>query len=339
MRAVRYSGPGQRFTLQSVAVPDPGPGEVRVKIAACGVCHTELHFRDGLLDLGSRDITMGHEIAGLIDAVGPNVDPARVGTRVAVYYYEGCENCRYCRAGDEQLCPSPAGQAGFTTDGGFADYIVTRARNCVPVPAHVALTDIAPMGCAGTTAVHAGKMAAPRPGEWAVIQGFGGVGAAMLQYLRAAGARVIAIGLGPARLKLALSLGAEVAIDAGEIPNIVDAVRAVAGEGADIVFDLVGTTTSMTAAVEMLRRRGRLVFVGYSAENFSIHPTALIVKELRLLASVGSTLEDLHDVVALVAAGTIKPITDLILPLEDFETALTALESGKLRGRAVLQIS
>ena len=281
----------------------------------------------------------GHEIAGRIDTAGPGVDPARIGTRVAVYYYEGCQDCRYCRAGEEQLCPAPAAQAGFLSDGGYADYMVTRARNCVPVPDHVAMTDIAPMGCAGTTAVHAGKMAQPLPGEWAVIQGFGGVGAALLQYLRAAGARVIAIGLGEARLNLALALGAEAVFDAGKTENLAQAILAATGEGADMVFELVGKTASMSAAIDMLRRRGRLVFIGYSSEDFRVHPTRLIVKELRLMASVGSTLEDLHDVVAMVAAGSIKPITELILPLEQFQTALDALDSGTLRGRAVLQMS
>jgi len=134
MQAVRYLGPKQKFQLQAVEIPTPTLGQARMRIAACGVCRTELHLRDGLLDLGRRDFTVGHEIAGTIDAVGEEVSPARIGEHVVIYYYEGCGICRYCRDGDEQLCPSPRAQPGFTTDGGYAEYITVRARNCVKLP-------------------------------------------------------------------------------------------------------------------------------------------------------------------------------------------------------------
>jgi propanol-preferring alcohol dehydrogenase len=336
MRAVRYMGPRQDFELRAVAIPEPGPGAVRVKIAACGICHTELHLRDGLLDLGKRDFTVGHEISGVIEAAGPGVPESRIGERVLVYYYEGCQACAYCRAGDEQLCPAVAAQPGFSSDGGYADYIVIRARNCVPVPAHVSLVDIAPMGCAGSTAVHAGKMAGIKPGDWVVVQGVGGVGFALLQYALAAGARVIAIGMGEARLAMAKQLGATATIDAAEVADPVAAVAAITGEGADVVFELVGTEATMAAGVNMLRRRGRFVFIGYTAESFKIHPIALIVKELQLLGSVGATLQDLYDIVALVAQGKIRPVTDMVLNLEAFETGLQAIEARALVGRAVL---
>ena len=336
MRAVRYVGPRQDFVLQRVAIPQPGPGQVRVRIAACGVCRTELHLRDGLLDLGRRDFTVGHEIAGTIDQLGEGVDSRRLGQRVVVYYYQGCGDCRYCRAGDEQLCPQPVAQPGFTSDGGYAEYLVVRARNCVPVPDTLALTHVAPMGCAGSTAVHAGRMAAIEPGEWVVIHGFGGVGLALMQYAAAAGARTIAIGLGTAKMELATRLGATAVIDASIEADVAARVTAITGEGADVVFELVGTTDSMRRAATMLRRRGRLVMVGYTAENFEIHPVELIVRELHVMGSVGSTLQDLHEVVALAAAGAITPISDQTLPLAQFDVALAAVEEQTPMGRIVL---
>jgi propanol-preferring alcohol dehydrogenase len=336
MRAVRYLGPKQKFVLRAVAIPEPGAGAVRVKIAACGICHTELHLRDGLLDLGRRDFTVGHEIAGVIDAVGPGVDAARLGQRVIVYYYEGCLDCEYCRQGDEQLCAKPTAQPGFSSDGGYADYLVTRARNCVKVPDHVALSDIAPMGCAGTTAVHAGKMAEISPGEWVVVNGIGGVGFALLQFAIAAGARVIAIGLGAARLALATKLGATAVIDAASTPDTAAAVTALTGGGADVVFELVGTAETMRNATLMLRRRGRLVLIGYTAATYEIHPIELIIREARVLGSVGATLQDLHDVVALVEAGKIIPVIDKTFALENFADGLAAIENRTLLGRAVL---
>ena len=336
MRAVRYLGPGQPFVLRAVAVPEPAPGEVRVRIHACGVCRTELHLRDGLLDLGRRDYTVGHEIAGVVDAVGDGVSEARIGQKVVVYYYVGCGDCAYCRTGDEQLCPTPKAQPGFSSDGGYAEHIVAPARNAVPVPDHVDLATAAPMGCAGSTAVHAGKLAKIEPGEWVVINGAGGVGLVLLQYAKVAGARVIAVGLGPERTALALELGAEAAIDAAATPDVAAEVAALTGEGADVVFELVGAAETMRNATRMLRRRGRLVMIGYTADNYVTHPIDLIVRELTVLGSVGSTLQDLHDIIDLLARGQVRSTIDKALPLESFAEALDAVAGGALLGRIVL---
>jgi propanol-preferring alcohol dehydrogenase len=336
MQAVRYLGPRQDFELRAVAIPRPGLDQVRVRVVACGMCRTELHLRDGLLDLGKRDFTVGHEIAGVIESVGEGVSAARIGERVLVYYYEGCGDCRYCRSGDEQLCPQPRAQPGFTSDGGYAEFLVVRGRNCVTVPDAVALTDIAPMGCAGSTAVHAGKMARVVPGEFAVIHGVGGVGLALMQYAKAAGAHVIAVDLGAEKVALARRMGADFAIDAEVEANVPARIASLTGEGADVVFELVGTTQTMRLAAAMLRRRGRMVMVGYTAETFQIHPVELIVRELSVMGSVGSTLQDVHDVVRLVAAGVITPIIDRVLPLAQFAEGLEAVERQATLGRVVL---
>ena len=338
MRAVRYLGPRQAFQLRAVAIPQPAPGQVRVQVAACGMCRTELHLRDGLLDLGVRDFTVGHEIAGTIESVGAGVDPARIGDRVLVYYYEGCSACRYCRSGDEQLCPRPKAQPGFSSDGGYAEFLVVRAQNCVKVPDSVALTHIAPMGCAGSTAVHAGKMARIVPGECVVIQGTGGVGLALLQYAKAAGAKVIAVDIGAEKIALARRMGADVAVDAAQEADVPARIAEITGEGADVVFELVGTTETMRLAAAMLRRRGRLVMVGYTSENFQIHPVELIVRELSVMGSVGSTLQDVFDVVDLVAAGVITPVIDRVIPLSEFAEGLDAIEGQSILGRVVLSL-
>lgn len=337
MRAVRYLGPGRPFEMQSVEVPKPGPGQVLLRIAACGMCHTELHFRDGLLNLGKSGFTMGHEIAGTVEALGPDTAGITVGERVLVYYYEGCGRCEYCRSGDEHLCPACVGQPGFTTDGGYADMMVVRARNCVPVPAHVSLAEIAPMGCAGTTAVHAGKMAEIAPGDWVVVHGAGGVGLALAQYAKVAGGRVIAIGLGAERLALAASLGAEHVIDAAVEKDVAARVIELTGGGADVVFELVGIAATMKASVAMLRRRGRYVLIGYSADRLDIHPVEILVREIKVLGSVGSTLQDAYDIVDLVARGAVKSVIDRSLPLDRYEEGLAALEAGATLGRIVLQ--
>jgi len=336
MRSVRYLGPARAFELRAVGIPEPGPGQVRVRVEACGMCRTELHLRDGLLDLGRRDFAVGHEIAGTIEKCGAGVDAALIGQRSVLYYYEGCGACRYCRSGDEQLCPSPVSQPGFTSDGGYAEYVVVRATNCVKVPDHVALDQVAPMGCAGSTAVHAGRMAHIVPGEWVAVHGAGGVGLALLQYAAACGARTIAIGMGAAKMALAAKLGATATIDVTEHADPAARVAEITGEGADVVFELVGTSATMRLSTAMLRRRGRLVLVGYTGEDYQVHPVALIVREIKVMGSVGSTLQDLHDVVDLVATAKIIPVVDYTLPLEQFEEGLAAVAGQSLMGRVVL---
>jgi propanol-preferring alcohol dehydrogenase len=336
MKAVRYTGPREPLVLADVPRREPAPGEVLVRVTAAGICHTELHFLSGLLDLGVAPLTLGHEVVGRVAAVGAGVDAARVGERVIVYYYVGCGRCRHCRVGDEQLCPALAAEYGFLSDGGYAEYVTVPARNCVPLPDAVSDVDAAPIGCGVTTAVHAANLAALAPGEWAVVYGVGGVGLGLVQLARSRGARVIAVSRTAAKLALATELGAEHAVDAGA-GDPAERIRALTGgQGADVIFECVGTAETMRAASAALGRRGRLVFVGYSADSFSVHPIQLVVFEQRVLGTVGATLGDLHEAVDLVARGVVRTVVDRTLPLDRFQDGLDALARGELLGRAVL---
>ncbi|MFT8719868.1 alcohol dehydrogenase catalytic domain-containing protein [Acetobacter sp.] len=336
MRAIQLVAPHKPFQLRAVAIPEPKAGEVRVKIRACGVCRTDLHIRDGLLDLGRRDFTVGHEIAGTIDALGDGCPSAWMNLRVVVYYYIGCGHCRYCRVGDEQLCPHPKAQPGFSSDGGYADYITVPLRNCVPLPDHVDMAEAATMGCAGSTAVHAGRMAEIRPGDWVVINGAGGVGLVLAQYARNVGARVIAIGRGGEREKLAHSLGVEHTIDATRTSDLAEAVHALTGEGADVVFELLGTREALNAGMAMLRRRGRMILLGYTTDDFQAHPIDFIVREVSVRGSVGATLDDLYEAIDLLGRGVMRSPVAARLPLDAFDEALSQTRHGGLPGRMVL---
>ena len=141
MRAVRYHGPRQPLRLEEVPVHAPAAGEVLVRVTASGVCHTELHFTSGLLDLGIAPITMGHEVVGRIEAVGDGVAAARVGERVIVYYYVGCGACRHCRVGDEQLCVALRAEYGFVSDGGYADGIWTLVEDAWVIKSSAVMPD------------------------------------------------------------------------------------------------------------------------------------------------------------------------------------------------------
>ncbi len=336
MKAVRYYGPDQPFRLEEVERRAPEAGEVLVQVTASGMCHTELHFKSGLLNLGVAPVTMGHEVVGRIVSIGGGVSPDRVGERVIVYYYVGCGACRYCRVGDEQLCPQVRAEYGFVSDGGYAEYVTVPARNAVPLPATVSDVDAAPIGCGVTTAVHAAKLAGLEIGEWAVVYGIGGVGFGLVQLAHARGAQVIAVGRSAAKLDKARDLGAEFIVNAAH-EAVADRIRAITGgAGADVIFECVGTAETMREASAALGRRGRLVFIGYSPDSFTVHPIQLVVFEQKVLGSVGATLNDLYEAVDLVARGVIRTVVDRTLPLEQFEAGLDALQRGELVGRAVL---
>jgi propanol-preferring alcohol dehydrogenase len=279
---------------------------------------------------------MGHEVVGRIAAVGGGVSTDRLGERVIVYYYLGCGECAYCRVGDEHLCPRLRAEYGFISDGGYAEYVTVPARNAVPLPAAIPDVEAAPIGCGVTTAVHAAKIAEPKVGEWVVVYGVGGVGYGLIQLSRAKGARTIAVGRSAAKLEKGLELGAEVAINAAEA-SAAERIREItSGAGADVVFECVGTEESMKEASTALGRRGRLVFIGYSTDSFTVHPIQLVVFEQKVFGSVGATLNDLYESVDLVARSAVRTVVDRTLPLEQFESGLSALERGELVGRAVL---
>jgi D-arabinose 1-dehydrogenase-like Zn-dependent alcohol dehydrogenase len=337
MRAARYYGPGDSLRLEEVPIPQPGPGEALVRVRAAGVCHTELHFLSGVLNLGVAPLTLGHEMAGEVAKVGPGVTSVRPGERVIVYYYLGCGACHWCRTGQENLCDALVAEYGFVSDGGLAEYVRVPARNLVKLPANLSFEEAATLGCSATTAIHAAGLARLAPGDVALVYGFGGVGAALVQYCDLAGARVIAVGRSPAKLQLARDLGAEAAIDAGreDVPARVRELTG--GQGADVVFELVGTAESMPKAVASLRKRGRLVFIGYSQDLLTVSPIQFVVLEAQVLGSVGNTLDELSRAVDLAAAGGIRATIDRVVPLEDVNRVLDDLRQGKVVGRAVVR--
>jgi len=337
MRALRYHGPKQPLRLDEIPAPEPGAGDVLVRVTAAGICHTELHFLSGLLDLGVAPLTLGHEIVGRIERVGAGVPPERAGERVILHYYSGCGSCAHCLRGDENLCGRLRAEYGFLSDGGFADFVAVPARNAVPLPDGLADADAAPIGCGVTTAVHAAALAGVGLGDWVVVYGIGAVGYGLVQLARLRGARVIAVGRSPAKLERALALGAEVAVRAGA-EDVAARVREVTGgHGADVVFELVATRETMAASLAALAKRGRLVFVGYSQDALQVHPIQLVVNEQVVTASVGNTLAELRAAVDLVASGRVRTVVDRTLPLERFQEGLDALASGGLIGRAVLR--
>ncbi len=335
MRAARFYGTGRPLVVEDVERPQTTQGHVLVEVKAAGVCGTELHFLDGLLSPARTPITLGHEVAGVVAEVGDGVTEVAVGDRVAIHYFHACGRCRWCRAGDDHLCDAPLGFLAFTTDGGFAEQVLVPASAVLPVPDALDLTAAAPLCCSGTTALHAVSVAGVADGDTAVVYGTGGVGLALVQVLRLARARVVAVARSAARLDLARQLGAEVTVDASREDVAARVREATGGAGADVVFELVGTRETGAAALASLGKRGALVYVGYSFDRVEVDPLALVVPEQRILTSVGNRRAELVEALKLGAAGLLRT-TVTTAPLEDVARVLDDLRAGRVVGRAVL---
>jgi len=360
MKAVRYHGPNVPLTLEEVPVPAASSAQeegsslalsandVRVKVHAAALCHTELHFADGTLNLGVQPLTLGHEAVGVIDAVGASVDVTRVGERVIVYYYVGCGACRWCLDGEgnEQLCDALQAEYGFISDGGLAEYLVAPARNAVHLPETLTFVEAAPIGCGVTTAVHAAKLARFGKGDTsALVYGVNGVGFGLIQLLKNKYKidKVIAVARSPTKRDKALELGADLAIDGtADLASVASQVReATAGRGVDVIFECVGHRDTLDACVGWtgaLGKRGRLILIGYHAgtdHEFRYHPMPMIVYEQTVTGSVGATLEDLKEAVDLVATGQVKTVVDSILPLAQFQDGLDRIKSCECIGKIV----
>ena len=331
MRAARYYGPGTGLVVETLPVPEPGPGEALVRVTATGLCHTELQFLAGTLNLGVAPLTLGHEIAGEVAELGEGVHDLRPGDRVVVYYDNPCGECEWCQSGREHLCPNMGPQIGFTGDGGFAEYVRVPARNLLVVPEGLAAEEAATLCCSAATALHAVRAVAQvQPGETVLVYGVGAVGLAIVQLARLAGATAIAVGRSAEKLALARDLGADLVLNAREQDVVAETLRATPHEGVDVVFELVGAAETMTNSVAVLRRRGRLVFVGYGEDRLSVNPLHLVLKELQVRGSLGNTREELREVLDLAAAG---------ITYEAPETGNSFVENARQKAIAYARLS
>ena len=325
--------------VDDVAVPEPGPGQALVRVRAAGVCGTDLHILDGMIKPDPYPMTIGHEAAGVVDAVGEGTRLSP-GDRVAVYNKIFCGRCEQCLAGRPNVCDVEPGQLGFNTDGGDAEYVAVPERNLVPLPRSVDFATAAVLACAGMTAVHATGLSGLRLGDTAVVNGIGGVGMLVVQAARAAGARVIAVADSQSKRDLALSYGAaDGVVCAGDYANLPAAVREItAGRGVDVFFELVGTTESMTAGVRCLAKGGTFVSTGYTDQPLNVHPIEFILSESKLVSTVAATRQDLERAVALAASGAMTVPVAARFPLDGVQDALDALRKRAVLGRQVLDL-
>jgi propanol-preferring alcohol dehydrogenase len=328
--------------LADVQAPAPGPGEVLVRVHAAGVCGTDLHILDGMIKPDPYPMTIGHEAAGVVAEAGEGAK-LRAGDRVAVYNKLFCGWCEQCLAGRPNICDTEPGQLGFNMDGGDAEYVAVPERNLVPVPDSVDFATAAVLTCAGMTAVHATKLSGLRLGQTAVVDGIGGVGILVTQAARQAGARVIAVADSEQKRQFALEYGATdgvVVAAPDDYEKLPSAVRELTGgRGADVFFELVGTTGSMTAGVRCLAKGGRFVSTGYTDQPLNVHPIEFILSETSLVATVAATRQDLADAIGLAATGAMTVPIAGRFPLGGVSDALDALRQRGVLGRQILDLA
>ncbi len=341
MQAVvlRAFGAPENLRPETVPDPEPGPGEVLMRVAACGVCFHDVINRRGNLPRTSVPAILGHEVAGEVVAVGAGVEGWVVGDRAATLQRLSCGACRRCDAGRYSLCKQDNRFFGEEIPGGYAEYVAAPVLGIGKVPAGISWPVAATTCCTTGTAVHTvrtrGRVA---PGESVVVTGAsGGVGLQVVQLASHEGARVIAVTSSAAKVDVLTEAGAAEVVVAPDL-RYARAVRELTGgEGADVAIEIVGAAT-FDQSLKALTAGGRLVVVGNLDTGIvKLNPGLIIVKELEVLGAYATTLDELSQALDLVVDGTLTPRIDDVLPLADAYEAHARLEQRAVAGRLVLQ--
>ena len=338
MKAAVVTSFTQPLEIQDRPVPEPGPGQVLVRIEASGLCHTDIHAAHGDWPVKpAPPFVPGHEGVGIVEALGAGVTERALGDRVALPWLgHACGHCDHCVDGWETLCEEQQ-NTGYSIDGGFADYAVADARYVVPVPHGVSAFDAAPLTCAGVTTYKAIKVAGIRPSERVAVFGIGGLGHLAVQYARLVGGTVIAVDIEDEKLRLATELGADHVVNARE-QDPVAAIEALGG--ADVAVVLAVMPSVFEQAFAALRRGGRLVCVGLPPESegpmdLPIFPTVL--KGISVIGSIVGTRQDLAEVFELHALGRTRVVADG-RKLDEVNAAIDDVLTGRATARLVFEM-
>ncbi|MFQ5890083.1 MAG: zinc-binding dehydrogenase [Gemmatimonadota bacterium] len=332
MKAAVFHGPNRPLAIEEAPEPRPGPGEALVRVAGCGLCHTDLHYLDhGVRTFKPPPLILGHEAAGTVAEVGDEVEDRAVGDRVLIPAVLSCGRCANCVAGRQNLCDHLV-MLGNNVDGAYSELVVVPSSELVPLPPELPLEQACVIADALSTPYHAVKnRARVRVGDSVAVVGCGGVGLNVVQCAVAAGGRVLAIDRNESRLELATALGAVETINPGEVERLDRLVRRLTEGGVDVAFEAVGTPPTIQLAFSLLRRGGRLCVIGYSAEPVSISAAKLMYYELELVGSLGCGAGEYPEIVSLVCEGRLQldPIVSGTLPLEEINTGLDRLRRGE----------
>jgi propanol-preferring alcohol dehydrogenase len=329
---------GQPLVLRETEVPTAGPGQILVKVEACGVCHTDLHAAKGDWPVKpALPFTPGHEAIGIVVALGEGVTAVREGERVGVpWLYSACGHCEYCLSAWETVC-ADAQFGGYTRNGGFAEYVVADPNYVAHIPDGLSAQEAAPLICAGITTYKGIKETGAKPGEWLAVSGAGGLGHLAIQYGKAMGLRVCAIDINDGKLAHATRLGADAVVNA-KTGDPAATVRTSTGGGAHGVLITAASLAAFNQGVAMTRKHGTCVLVGLPPGEFPVPLFDVVANCITIRGSFVGTRKDMAEALAFAADGKVKADIEL-QPLSAINTVFERLEHGDVPSRVVLDFT
>ena len=340
MKAVRLAQIGKPLEQSQVPVPELGPCDVLIRVAAAGICHSDAHYRAGISKFDNLPLTLGHEVAGRVEKAGANVTNLRTGERVCVHYLVHCGRCEYCLRGLEQFCTSVE-MIGRHRDGGYAEFIKVPAKNAFALPDEISFEIGAIMMCSSATAFHALNKARMKPGESVAIFGFGGLGFSAVQLAQSLGAdKICVIEINRAKLDSAKKLGA-VAIDAHAVDPIEQIKAATGGKGVDVTLEFTGSTKTMKQAFQALAPLGRVAFIALSDEALSVLPYPDVInREAEIIGVSDHLASELPTLIEFARSGKLRFPADALrvvnLHAGEINATLDALQDSIDHVRTVI---
>jgi propanol-preferring alcohol dehydrogenase len=314
MKTIRLTAIGSPLEEQGIVDPIVGPSDVLIRVRAAGICHSDAHYRAGVSPV-KLPLTLGHEVAGAVERVGAEVKNFKPGDRACVHYLVTCGECAFCRAGNEQFCPS-AEMIGKHRDGGYAEFIVVPERSVFLLPAEIPFEQGAILMCSSATSLHALKKARLAAGQSVAIFGVGGLGISAIQLAKNLGAAtVFAIDINPRKLELAERFEA-IAINAAAGDSVEQLHEITNGRGVDVALELVGLPVTMRQAVQSLATLGRAALVGLTRENFEVAPyRELINKEAELIGVSDHLASEVPVLLEMARSGQLDLSQGIIRPV------------------------
>jgi len=318
MKSVRMIEAGKPLEEQDVPIPAIGETDILVRVRAAGICHSDAHYRAGRSAMGSLPITLGHEVAGVVEKTGSQVTDVKTGERVCLHYNITCGNCYYCSMGHEQFCETVK-MLGHHVDGGYAEYIAVPARNAIHLPEEIPFEQGATLMCASATALHALGKGRVKAGDTVAVFGVGGLGLSAIQLARAMGAvEVYAVDIKQDKLELASEYNA-IPIDASRTDAVEEIRKLTKGRGVNVALEMIGLRKTMEQAIDSLGVQGRAVMVGLNQQPISIQTYRQVLgKEAEIIGSNDHLLSELPLLVDMARRGILETsrVVSQIIPLD-----------------------
>jgi alcohol dehydrogenase, propanol-preferring len=349
MKAARIVNVNEPLQIQEVQTPKPKGSQILIKVQSSGVCHSDVHVWEGYYEgIGGQPLkttdrgvkyplTPGHEIAGIVDSLGEQVEGFSKNEKVLLYPWIGEGMCPACRIGEENLCDKPR-SLGIYNDGGYAEYVlVPNYKYLVKIGEDMDTDTSAPLSCAGLTAYGAVKNASLKPDDNVVIVGTGGLGLMSIQLVRAVtAARIIAVDIDDKKLQVAEKEGANTVVNSKKEDSIKAVMELTDNLGVDAVIDFVNATKSVEADMQILRRRAKLVLVGLFGGELRLSLVTMPTRAYKIIGSYTGSLQDMIELVSLANRGLVKPVVSNRFKLDQAGEALQMLKDGKIVGRGVI---